>query len=134
MEHVGLVEDTEAGSKKRLLLHRAGGDLVVDVPPRYLLLHPTCLERDQLEDGTVGCPDDAGVGVVREARPVDHHLHEVAPGMPAVRLELQEGCHFVSASGDDLGRAVVELRSEEHTSELQSLMRNSYAVFCLKKK
>src|SRR3546814_8244470 len=30
------------------------------------------------------------------------------------------------------GRAVV--RSEEHTSELQSLMRISYAVFCLKKK
>src|SRR3546814_3390773 len=27
-----------------------------------------------------------------------------------------------------------EARSEEHTSELQSLMRNSYAVFCLKKK
>src|SRR3546814_8439324 len=27
-----------------------------------------------------------------------------------------------------------EIRSEEHTSELQSLMRNSYAVFCLKKK
>src|SRR3546814_1399735 len=27
-----------------------------------------------------------------------------------------------------------ESRSEEHTSELQSLMRNSYAVFCLKKK
>src|SRR3546814_3955500 len=27
-----------------------------------------------------------------------------------------------------------EWRSEEHTSELQSLMRNSYAVFCLKKK
>src|SRR3546814_1238540 len=30
-------------------------------------------------------------------------------------------------------KAYVE-RSEEHTSELQSLMRNSYAVFCLKKK
>src|SRR3546814_8406311 len=28
----------------------------------------------------------------------------------------------------------VDARSEEHTSELQSLMRNSYAVFCLKKK
>src|SRR3546814_3578328 len=28
----------------------------------------------------------------------------------------------------------VESRSEEHTSELQSLMRTSYAVFCLKKK
>src|SRR3546814_2766413 len=32
---------------------------------------------------------------------------------------------------DFLGRAI---RSEEHTSELQSLMRISYAVFCLKKK
>src|SRR3546814_8138164 len=30
--------------------------------------------------------------------------------------------------------AVLEGRSEEHTSELQSLMRISYAVFCLKKK
>src|SRR3546814_6324884 len=28
----------------------------------------------------------------------------------------------------------LQLRSEEHTSELQSLMRTSYAVFCLKKK
>src|SRR3546814_4996626 len=28
---------------------------------------------------------------------------------------------------------IIEERSEEHTSELQSLMRNSYAVFCLKK-
>src|SRR3546814_9719632 len=30
--------------------------------------------------------------------------------------------------------SVQDPRSEEHTSELQSLMRNSYAVFCLKKK
>src|SRR3546814_4995093 len=30
--------------------------------------------------------------------------------------------------------AVIGFRSEEHTSELQSLMRISYAVFCLKKK
>src|SRR3546814_10477612 len=29
---------------------------------------------------------------------------------------------------------LLEPRSEEHTSELQSLMRNSYAVFCLKQK
>src|SRR3546814_8070303 len=33
-----------------------------------------------------------------------------------------------------LGRGDVDDRSEEHTSELQSLMRISYAVFCLKKK
>src|SRR3546814_8230600 len=39
---------------------------------------------------------------------------------------------------DDMVRAVdigeTVTRSEEHTSELQSLMRNSYAVFCLKTK
>src|SRR3546814_9521954 len=33
-----------------------------------------------------------------------------------------------------LGSIVLSLRSEEHTSELQSLMRISYAVFCFKKK
>src|SRR3546814_1769998 len=45
------------------------------------------------------------------------------------------GC---SQLGDDLDgtRAILAAlaRSEEHTSELQSLMRTSYAVFCLKKK
>src|SRR3546814_6456976 len=34
----------------------------------------------------------------------------------------------------EFGRDVPLPRSEEHTSELQSLMRNSYAVFCLHKK
>src|SRR3546814_7512700 len=34
--------------------------------------------------------------------------------------------------GDSLAQVIY--RSEEHTSELPSLMRNSYAVFCLKKK
>src|SRR3546814_8605785 len=33
-----------------------------------------------------------------------------------------------------IGQIVFTCRSEEHTSELQSLMRISYAVFCLKKK
>src|SRR3546814_7391094 len=38
--------------------------------------------------------------------------------------------------GDDIGEIAfnAQYRSEEHTSELQSLMRISYAVFCLKKK
>src|SRR3546814_1539875 len=39
----------------------------------------------------------------------------------------------VEADAEELGWAFVN-RSEEHTSELQSLMRNSYAVSCLKKK
>src|SRR3546814_12606732 len=46
------------------------------------------------------------------------HLHEVAPGVGPRAVEVGEAVD----------------RSEEHTSELQSLMRISYAVFCLKKK
>src|SRR3546814_8296656 len=43
-----------------------------------------------------------------------------------------DGCSFIlDGDGRTLHRLV---RSEEHTSELQSLMRISYAVFCLKKK
>src|SRR3546814_8202125 len=38
------------------------------------------------------------------------------------------------AQYDDVRAILNSLRSEEHTSELQSLMRISYAVFCLKKK
>src|SRR3546814_4446798 len=37
-------------------------------------------------------------------------------------------------TGEKGGPVEVQSRSEEQTSELQSLMRNSYAVFCLKKK
>src|SRR3546814_9051206 len=47
-------------------------------------------------------------------------------------------CGEAKPLADDLGVAIEgpheEDRSEEHTSELQSLMRISYAVFCLKKK
>src|SRR3546814_1201441 len=50
--------------------------------------------------------------------------HMLGMGTP---LQLSIG-HFI-AEGTELRRA---LRSEEHTSELQSLMRTSYAVFCLK--
>src|SRR3546814_1111168 len=35
---------------------------------------------------------------------------------------------------ESLSSKLKDTRSEEHTSELQSLMRNSYAVFCLKQK
>src|SRR3546814_9927469 len=53
--------------------------------------------------------------------------------LPAVRLGIVAPFLDVMA---DLDRIIVlpPARSEEHTSELQSLMRISYAVFCLKKK
>src|SRR3546814_10532136 len=40
----------------------------------------------------------------------------------------------IEADGSRWSRVNTSRRSEEHTSELQSLMRISYAVFCLKKK
>src|SRR3546814_8828113 len=40
----------------------------------------------------------------------------------------------IGKSDHQFHRKAGEIRSEEHTSELQSLMRHSYAVFCLKKK
>src|SRR3546814_8752636 len=50
------------------------------------------------------------------------------PAAPPARLAF--GAEHPAA---DLDRFLPGQRSEEHTSELQSLMRNSYAVFCLQK-
>src|SRR3546814_4352453 len=50
-----------------------------------------------------------------------------APGTPICRPPVEEIDQRFAID-------VAEARSEEHTSELQSLMRISYAVFCLKKK
>src|SRR3546814_2449619 len=47
--------------------------------------------------------------------------------------DLRAFVHWLQARGNDLEAPACRLRSEEHTSELQSLMRISYAVFCLKK-
>src|SRR3546814_7109737 len=49
---------------------------------------------------------------------------------PLLIAEFKEFAQFVNAQL----LAQIDARSEEHTSELQSLMRISYAVFCLKKK
>src|SRR3546814_1716789 len=58
---------------------------------------------------------------------------EVPPGATAVGIP---GRVIVKSSDEQEAKrkAIAEKRSEEHTSELQSLMRTSYAVFCLKKK
>src|SRR3546814_6991339 len=54
---------------------------------------------------------------------------------PAARFLTRGTCQAPCAGGEGARGAGPEgTRSEEHTSELQSLMRISYAVFCLKKK
>src|SRR3546814_9107211 len=57
------------------------------------------------------------------------------PGIIAYGSPSPRQCNLlrVSDEGQIIGKYMF-LRSEEHTSELQSLMRRSYAVFCLKKK
>src|SRR3546814_2662903 len=55
------------------------------------------------------------------------------PGDRVIALLLSNGAAKRPAD-DPAYHAHVSFRSEEHTSELQSLMRISYAVFCLKKK
>src|SRR3546814_10549057 len=72
----------------------------------------------------LGVPDDAAqVNPNGGAIALGHPL-----GMSGARL-VQALVHQLDARGGRYGLA----RSEEHTSELQSLMRISYAVFCLKK-
>src|SRR3546814_5903189 len=61
---------------------------------------------------------------------VHHRPHEGVDEVPEGDIELR-----LEAPGDgDEKLRRHHARSEEHTSELQSLMRTSYAVFCLKKK
>src|SRR3546814_1904294 len=103
-----------------------------------LLEHQAGRERQRSVDGEVarevGGEDQNALGVEGPAQidlalDVDHlagtHAH---PGSDATRPTEGEAAELHHAETVHLPR------SEEHTSELQSLMRNSYAVFCLKKK
>src|SRR3546814_6859301 len=64
--------------------------------------------------------------------PITFHVRLLRDRLPS-RLTLVTHRHSVLPRRARPGRRAVH-RSEEHTSELQSLMRISYAVFCLKKK
>src|SRR3546814_6143011 len=98
-------------------------------PPRSTRTDTRCpdttLFRYRALDG-----DAQDVGQHLKHPVVGHHAAVDAQGLQAVGAvgahRLQEVAGLVA---DGLQR-----RSEEHTSELQSLMRISYAVFCLKKK
>src|SRR3546814_8858984 len=80
----------------------------------------------------LGQPEDVGGGVdqpvveelfdLLQAQPLD--IHRAAAAEMAQPLDALRGADQPAGAAD---------RSETHTSDLQSLMRSSYAVFCLKK-
>src|SRR3546814_3965398 len=63
----------------------------------------------------------------------DQSLGRQAPGLGDQRPGVVDGLFLEIVAEGEIPQHFKE-RSEEHTSELQSLMRISYAVFCLKKK
>src|SRR3546814_5764406 len=86
-----------------------------------------------------------GTDVAREAAAIVLVEDDFGAIVVAIRLgrriydNIRKAIGFIFAvhvpiAGLALSPLLLGLRSEEHTSELQSLMRISYAVFCLKKK
>src|SRR3546814_1817133 len=99
------------------------GDLGKDNP----LLSGDVLVVEASADALASFHDDPGIMLA----PVARH------GGKANDKEAQLVQAVIGPGSEFIGRSIRELeyaRSEEHTSELQSLMRISYAVFCLKKK
>src|SRR3546814_3055633 len=91
-------------------------------PPRPLLVHPHDVPQRAL-------------GSVEGRAALVHAIAHIE--FNAINLALDAGWRFEGlpdAYYEDWLSVAQDERSEEHTSELQSLMRISYAVFCLKKK
>src|SRR3546814_1133549 len=94
-------------------------------PPRSTrtdTLFPYTTSSDLHLSGNAGATQFAGQGQIGGQLRLVHLGHQHVDG--ALRRVDQAG----------VAQLPVQTRSEEHTSELQSLMRISYAVFCLKKK
>src|SRR3546814_5437968 len=115
----------------------AGEHILMPRSPARIAVH----FLDQLSNGEAAVAHDMGGTALRDRDQLaaDHQQAVVlagkllfdddAPAMPQGAIEgSTEGDLIADAGGD----APAVVRSEEHTSELQSLMRISYAVFCLK--
>src|SRR3546814_1183305 len=98
--------------------------------------------RDRFADiavmGEAGTAEE-GIRLIRGVKPDLVFMDIEMPGASGFEClervrDLNFEIIFVTAYDHYALNAIKFSRSEEHTSELQSLMRNSYAVFCLKKK
>src|SRR3546814_7490060 len=125
-------------------------DWISDVCSSYLLFLSSRygIDPNIAPQASIGCVG-AGPGLIADVRIVDHAYscwitHHARQAL-SVRRENGRTCRLdleclYSHQVRDFGwlrrvrRKRRACRSEEHTSELQSLMRISYAVFCLKKK
>src|SRR3546814_3754324 len=94
-------------------------------PPRY--------SQDETETAFLAGAFLDWLGEQPQGEPWCAHLSFLRPHPPFV-VPAPFNDLYDPAAGPDFRRAASAARSEEHTSELQSLMRISYAVFCLKKK
>src|SRR3546814_3536586 len=90
--------------------------------------------RRSFSETPLGVGESCPVNMAAPAMPATPAM-PAAPAAAPVKQEVAAAPTPQSAA-DALAAAAVAMqaRSEEHTSELQSLMRISYAVFCLKKK
>src|SRR3546814_2743805 len=88
-----------------------------------------------LLDAHPGHRDNRRAGRCADPRPVEGHRQDWRRmgGLHPARRVGGDGGRRCGSLGDRGARSKMGRRSEEHTSELQSLMRISYAVFCLKK-
>src|SRR3546814_4974674 len=71
--------------------------------------------------------------ITRVQNHVMEHLEEPFTIERMAAIAAMSSRHFARMFVREVKMTPMEFRSEEHTSELQSLMRISYAVFCLKK-
>src|SRR3546814_8105065 len=76
--------------------------------------------------------DQIGASIGNVEIPLLVQPPEIADGLVAVVRAMRLRAKVAIGRARAGERQKMDLRSEEHTSELQSLMRNSYAVFCLK--
>src|SRR3546814_1516361 len=88
-------------------------------------LYPVQVDNVLIEDSVVKGASDAGIYVGQSTNIIVRNNR--AEGNVA-------GIEIENSTGADVYGNTTTGRSEEHTSELQSLMRISYAVFCLNKK
>src|SRR3546814_2793943 len=117
--------------------------IVSDLPNGAAVWQPTTQAPEAIQKSTANIfnalftsPPIAGPSQsTNRAVTINDAMQELQKTLPTKNQKNIAFAHVIAASGNNkIYVSVSGIRSEEHTSELQSLMRISYAVFCLKQK